>query len=423
MSMSNELRAMTRQFVEGAAFQQAIAEVERDPYLFPRDFWRRCVEIGGLAMDIPEEYGGGLLDPVDQAAIMEELARGHAGLALSVLVQNSLTAFPISRYGSEEQKQKYLPRMAQGELVACFGLSEPGRGSDAKGIELTARRDEQRGGWLLKGMKRWITNADRAGVIVLATRTGTTESRGDGITVFLAEIGPDVAGFSVPKPHDKIGQFGSTLCDVIFEDVHVPDDAIMGEVDSGWEIINSTLEHSRVWIAAQASGIALGALDEAEAYTAERVQFGRPLKDIAPVANHIAVLRRQVELAQFLVNKAARHESEGHELAFIWASLAKLIASETALFVASDAMLLHGGTGYVNDLPISRIYRDAGVPRIYEGAAHIQVRIIERYLERDKIMSLFPPSAGLMSDVSDLTPLDTLTAEIESWYPRPLAVR
>ncbi|MBA2452727.1 MAG: acyl-CoA dehydrogenase family protein [Chloroflexia bacterium] len=421
--MSNELRAMTRQFVEGSAFQQAIAAVERDPYHFPTDFWRRCVEIGGLAMDIPEEYGGGLLDPVDQAAIMEELARGHAGLSLSVLVQNSLTAFPINQFGSEEQKQKYLPRMAQGELVACFGLSEPARGSDAKGIQLTARKDEERGGWRLNGIKRWITNADRAGVIVLATRTGTTESRGDGITVFLAEIGPDVEGLSVPKPHDKIGQFGSTLCDVIFENVHVPDGAIMGEVDAGWEIINSTLEHSRVWIAAQGSGIALAALDEAEAYTAERVQFGRPLKDMPPVANHLAVMRRQVELAQFLVNKAARHESEGDELAFVWASLAKLIASETCLFVASDAMLLHGGTGYVNDLPISRIYRDSGVLRIYEGAAHIQVRIIERYLERDRIMALFPPSAGLMRDASELTPLETLTAEIETWQPGLLAVR
>lgn len=272
-------------------------------------------------------------------------------------------------------------------------------------------------------MKRWITNADRAGVIVLATRTGTPESRGDGISVFLAEIGPDVEGFSVPKPHDKIGQFGSTLCDVIFENVHVPDDAIMGEVNAGWDIINSILEHSRVWIAAQGSGIALGALDEAEAYTAERIQFGRPLKDMPPVANHLAVLRRQVQLAQYLVNKAARHESEGDELAFVWASLAKLIAGETALFVASDAMLLHGGTGYVNDLPISRIYRDSGVLRIYEGAAHIQVRIIERYLEREQIMALFPPSAALMRDPSELTPLETLTAEIESWQPRPLAVR
>jgi alkylation response protein AidB-like acyl-CoA dehydrogenase len=420
--MSNELRQMTRQFVQDAPFQRAIAAVEADPYLFPKEFWARCVEIGGLAMDIPEEYGGGLLDSVDQAAIMEELARGHAGLSLAVLVQNSLTAFPIRTYGNEEQKRKYLPQMATGELIASFGLSEPGRGSDAKGIELTATRDESAGVWKLNGTKRWITSADRAGLIVLATRTGTPEERGDGMTVFLVEVGPHVDGFSVPKPHDKIGQFGSTLCDVIFENVTVTDDAILGELGGGWNVINGTLEHSRIWIAAQASGIAMAALDEAEAYTAERIQFGRRLNQIPPVANHLAVLRHQVEIARFLVEKAARHEDEGDELAFVWASLAKLIASETCLWAASDAMLLHGGTGYVNDLPISRIFRDSGVVRIYEGAAHIQVRIIERYLDRDKIIALFPPSASFMRDASELTSVSDVIAEVESWQPGLLAV-
>lgn len=421
--MSNELREMTRQFVLGPTFQRAIAAVEADPYLFAEEFWARCVEIGGLAMDVPEEYGGGLLDSVDQAAIMEELARGHAGLALAVLVQNSLTAYPIRAFGNEEQKHKYLPRMANGELIAAFGLSEPQRGSDAKGIQLTARRDDERGGWIINGTKRWITSADRAGLIVLATRTGTVESRGDGLTVFLVEVGPEVEGFSVPKPHDKIGQFGSTLCDVIFENVFTPDGSMLGELNGGWEVINSTLEHSRIWIAAQASGVAQAALDEAEAYTAERVQFGRTLNEIPAVANHLAVLRHQVEISRFLVEKAARHEDQGDELAFVWASLAKLIASETALWAAGDAMLLHGGTGYVNDLPISRIFRDSAVVRIYEGAAHIQVRIIERYLERDKIMALFPPSASFMRDASELRPAEEIIAEVESWQPGLLAVR
>jgi alkylation response protein AidB-like acyl-CoA dehydrogenase len=421
--MSNELREMTRQFVQGAPFQRAIAAVEADPYHFPKEFWARCVEIGGLAMDTPEEYGGGLLDSVDQAAIIEELSRGHAGLALSVLVQNSLTAFPIRSFGNEEQKQKYLPPMASGELVASFGLSEPGRGSDAKGIQLTATRDEAEGVWKLNGTKRWITSADRAGLIVLAARTGTPEDRGDGITVFLVEVNPDLPGFEVPKPHSKIGQYGSTLCDVIFENVTVTDDAILGELNKGWDVINSTLEHSRIWIAAQASGIAQAALDEAEAYTAERIQFGRPLKDIPSVANHLEVLRHQVKIARYLVEKAARHEDEDDELRFVWASLAKLIASETCLWAASDAMLLHGGTGYVDDLPISRIFRDSGVVRIYEGAAHIQIRIIERYIEREKIMSLFPPAAAMMIDPSTLRPVDEIIAEVESWQPGAVGVR
>lgn len=420
--MSDELRDMTRRFVTSQAFHEAVRLVENDHNAFPADFWRRCTELGTLAMDTPEEYGGGQLDPVEQMSVMEELARGHAGLALSVLVQNSLTAYPIRTFGTEEQKQTYLPRMADGELIACFGLSEPGRGSDAKGIELTARRDEARGGWTLKGTKRWITNADRAGVIVLATRTGTTESRGDGMTVFLVDIGPGTDGVFVPPPHNKIGQYGSTLCDVVFEDAFVPDGNMLGELDGGWRVINSTLEHSRIWIAAQASGMARAALDEAEAYTAERVQFGRPLAQIPAVANHLAVMRHQVALASHLVTKAARHEAEGDELAFVWASLAKLIASETVLWAVADAMLLHGAAGYVHDMPIARIFRDAGVPRIYEGAAHIQVRIIDRYLPREKVMALFPPSAALMRDAGDLPPLDQVIAEVESWQVAPMTV-
>ncbi|HEU5424644.1 MAG TPA: acyl-CoA dehydrogenase family protein, partial [Nitrolancea sp.] len=214
---------------------------------------------------------------------------------------------------------------------------------------------------------------------------------------------------------------GSTLCEPIFENVAVPAGAMLGQLNQGWDVVNATLEHSRVWIAAQAAGIARAALDEAEQYAAQREQFGRLLQDIPAVANHLAVMRRQVELAEYLVDKAARQEEAGDPLFFVWASLAKLIASETALWAAGDAMLLHGGTGYVNEMPISRIFRDSAVLRIYEGAAHIQVKIIERYLERAKIAALFPPTAGLMLEPSELAPLPELIAEIETWQPSQLA--
>lgn len=419
--MSGEVREMTREFVNGPAFEKAVIAAEKDPYAVPTDFLRRCVELGCLGMDVPEEYGGSGLTSTQQAAVIEELARGHAGLALSVLVQNSLTAFPIRTFGSEAQKKKYLPRMAAGELLAAFGLSEPKNGSDAKGIRLTARRDEARRGWLLKGSKRWITNADRAGLIVLATRTGTPESRGRGITVFLVELSDDLPGLSRPKPYDKLGQAGSTLCEVIFDDVFVPDDAMLGELNHGWDVVNSTLEHSRVSIAAQGSGIALSAYDAASQYASEREQFGRLLNEHPAVANHLAIMQRQVDLSQYLVNRAARQEEQGDPLAFVWASLAKLIASETAIWAAGDGMLLHGGTGYVNEMPISRIFRDSAVLRIYEGAAHIQVKIVERYLDRSKIISLFPPSAALMRDPNELTPLPELIAQIEAWQPSQMA--
>ncbi len=411
---------MTRQFVTSPDFQKAIEAAERDPYAVPRDFLRRCVELGCLGMDIPEEYGGSDLSPTQQIAVLEELSRGHAGLALSVLVQNSLTEYPIRTFGTHEQKQKYLPRMATGELLASFGLSEPKNGSDAKGIGLAARRDDSRDGWLLKGSKRWITNADRAGLIVLATRTGTPESRGRGITVFLVEMSDDTPGLSRPKPYDKLGQAGSTLCEVFFDDVFVPNDAMLGELNCGWEIVNATLEHSRVMIAAQGAGIAQGALDTARQYAAEREQFGKPIKEHEPVANHLKIMERQIGISNYLVDRAAREEEQENDLAFVWASLAKLIASETAIWAAGDAMLLHGGMGYVNEMPVSRIFRDSAVLRIYEGAAHIQVKIVERYLDREKIMSLFPPSAALMRDPADLEPLDDVIADIETWQPGKL---
>lgn len=419
--MSDEVRDMTREFVHGPAFQKAVIAAEKNPYAVPIDFLRRCVELGCLGMDVPEEYGGSGLTSTQQVAVIEELARGHAGLALSVLVQNSLTAFPIRTFGTEAQKQKYLPRMASGELLASFGLSEPTNGSDAKGIRLAATRDEACGGWLLKGSKRWITNADRAGLIVLATRTGTPESRGRGITVFLVELSDDLPGLSRPTPYDKLGQAGSTLCEVIFDDVFVPENAMLGELNHGWDVVNSTLEHSRVSIAAQGSGIALSAFDAASQYASEREQFGRPLNQHEAVANHLAIMQRQVDLSQYLVNRAARQEEQSDPLAFVWASLAKLIASETAIWAAGDGMLLHGGTGYVNEMPISRIFRDSAVLRIYEGAAHIQVKIVERYLERSKIMSLFPPSAALMREPSELTPLSELIEQIEAWQPSQMA--
>ncbi|HEU5423865.1 MAG TPA: acyl-CoA dehydrogenase family protein, partial [Nitrolancea sp.] len=199
--MSDELRQITREFVLSPEFQQAVAAAEAEPYAVPRDFLRRAVELGALGMDIPEEYGGSGLSPTEQVAVLEELARGHAGLALAVLVQNSLTAFPIAQFGSEEQKRRYLPRMASGELLVSFGLSEPKNGSDAKGIQLRATRDEVSGGWRLNGTKRWITNADRAGLFVLAARTGTPESRGHGLTTFLVEVSPETEGFLMPKPY------------------------------------------------------------------------------------------------------------------------------------------------------------------------------------------------------------------------------
>jgi acyl-CoA dehydrogenase len=409
----DEFALLTRDFVN-REFPRYREEAKRDPHHYPRELMEKCAEIGLLGLEIPEEYGGNAVPPVQQVAVMEELARGDGGLGLAILVQNSLTAFPITKFGTEEQRARYLPRMARGEVIACFGLTEPNTGSDAKAIRCKATWDDAKRGWIINGAKRFITSASAATVMVLAARTGRPETRGRGISVLLAEIGPGVESVQV-SDFDKLGQPGSQLCEVVFQNHFVPEDALMGTLNDGWHIIESTLQHSRIWIAAQGSGIARHALDEAEKYTREREQFGKKLADIPDVQNHLQIMRRQVEIARLLVRNAAAHEQAGDEQFFVWASLAKLVAGETALWTAQEAMLLHGGMGYTKEMPISQIFADSAVIRIYEGAAHIQAKIIGKHLPNKDILPLLPPSGAFLRDAGEFPSPAAVMAEIETW--------
>lgn len=410
---ADEFARLTRDFVN-KEFPRFRAAAVADPHKYPHELIEKCAEIGLLGLDIPEEYGGNPVPPTQQAAVMEELARGDAGLGLDVLVQNSLTAFPIARFGTEEQKRRYLPRMASGALIACFGLTEPNTGSDAKAIRLKATWDEARKGWVVNGAKRFITSANAAEVIVLAARTGRPEDRGRGITALLTEIGPTVPTVEV-SVFDKFGQPGSQLCEVVFQDHFVPESGLMGKVNEGWQIIESTLQHSRIWVAAQGSGIARHALDEAEKYTHEREQFGKKLAAIPEVANHLRIIARQVAIARALVHKAAAHEEAEDEKFFVWASIAKLVAGETALWAAGEAMLLHGGMGYTREMPIAQILGDSAVIRIYEGAAHIQVKVIEKHLRREQILALLPPTGAFLRNADELPSAAAILADVETW--------
>ncbi len=413
----NKLREMVYHFVTGQEFQRFVAQAEDTPNAFPREFLQSLVPYGFLGMDIPNEpYGGSPLSPLEAAAVMEELSWGSPGLALSVLVQNSLTAFPIARFGSKAQKDTYLSRMANGELFACFGLTEPDIGSDAKGIKLRATWNKEQQGWVIHGSKRFITGAIGSGIIVLAARTGSEKSREHGITTFIAEIAPGTKGVTVAKPFEKLGQPGSPLSEIFFDNFFVPADAVLGELNGGWNVLEATLAHSRTWIAAQGAGISRRAWDEAYNYANEREQFGRKLIEIPDISEHLGVLGRQVRLSQYLVEKAAQHEQEGVPDAFVWASLAKLIACESALWATGEAMLLHGGMGYMCEVPISRFFRDAPVLRIYEGAAHILKKILDRNgITRSMRLLLYPPSAALERTVGELISADRLIAAIETW--------
>jgi butyryl-CoA dehydrogenase len=410
----DEFALLAREFVqrEFPRFQRA---ARADPHAYPREMTAAAAEVGLLGLEIALEYDGNEVPSVQQVAIMEELAAGDAGLSLALLVQNSLTAFPIARYGTEAHRAKYLPRMARGELIGCFGLTEPNTGSDAKAIRCKATWDDARKGWVVNGAKRFITSANAAGVMVLAARTGRPEDRARGISVLLAEIGEGAAGVEV-SVFDKVGQAGSQLCEVVFQNHFVPESGLMGPVNGGWDIIEGTLQHSRIWIAAQGSGIARHALEVTEKYTSEREQFGKKLQDIPEVRNHLAIVRRQVELAQALVRKAAAHEQAGDETFFVWASLAKLVAGETALWAAAEGMLLHGGMGYTKEMPISQLLGDAAVIRIYEGAAHIQVKILEKFLPTRDIVGLLPPSGAFMRSITDFPSVVDVMAEINGWH-------
>lgn len=409
----DEFALLARDFVN-REFPRYREEAQRDPHRYPRQLMQKCADVGLLGLEIPDEYGGNAVPSIQQVAVMEELARGDGGLGLDILVQNSLTAFPITKFGTEAQRARYLPPMASGEVIACFGLTEPNTGSDAKAIRCKAMWDDAKRGWIVNGAKRFITSASAATVMVLAARTGRPEERGRGISVLLTEIGPGIESVTV-SDFDKLGQPGSQLCEVVFQNHFVPEDALMGERNAGWQIIESTLQHSRIWIAAQGAGIAQRALDEAEKYTSAREQFGKKLADIPAVRNHLQIMRRQMAITRALVRKAAAHEQAGDETFFVWASLAKLVAGETALWMAQEAMLLHGGMGYMKEMPISQIFADSAVIRIYEGAAHIQARIIGKHLPGRDIVSLLPPSGAFLRDLRDLPSPTAVMADIETW--------
>lgn len=418
MTEEEQVRQLTQEFMSSQKVSSLIDRAQNFPKEFPRDFLKLCALLGFLGMDIPFEYSGNKMSALMQAAATEEFARAHAGLGLSILVANSLTAYPIAKFGTKEQKEQYLEKMANGEIFGCFAITEPNVGSDAKAIEMKAITDGN--GFRIRGRKRFITNANGSDICVFNARTGTQESREKGISAFVAEI-KNIPEVSVPTVYDKVGQPGSALCEIVFDDFFVSEDNLLGELNNGFNtVIAGTLAHSRVQIAAQGVGIAQSALDEAEKYAETRIQFGKYLKNIPGWGNHFEVLKRQVELSRLLTKKAAMQEDSGNPNFFVGASLAKLVAGETAISTSTDCMLLHGGMGYIKDMGISQIVQDALVIRIYEGTSHIQTKILENHgIARKKLIPLLPPKAAVLIKPEDLEPLDQVRGKIAGWKIKP----
>ena len=376
-----ELRAKIRAFAEEEI--KPIAFMLDQQNEFPDEAVRKLGEMGLMGIPFPREYGGAGLDALSYAIAVEELARvdGGAGVILSAHV--SLGSWPIFAYGTEEQKQKYLVPLARGEKIGAFGLTEPNAGSDAGGTETTAVLKGDH--YVLNGGKIFITNAPKADTyVVFAVTTPDIGTR--GISAFIVEKG--WKGFYFGDHYDKMGIRSSSTAELIFDNVEVPKENLLGKEGEGFKIAMSTLDGGRIGIAAQALGIAQGAYDAAVAYAKERVQFGKPIGFQQAISFKIADMATKLRCARFLVYSAAELK-EAHAPYGMESAMAKMYASDIALEVTNDALQIHGGAGFMKGMEVERAYRDAKITTIYEGTNEIQRVVIASH-----ILGKAPKSSG-----------------------------
>ena len=366
------LRAQIRQFAEEEIKPQAFLMDQNNE--FPEDAIRKLGERGWMGLPYPSEYGGAGLDVMSYAIAVEELARvdGGAGVILSAHV--SLGSWPIFAFGTEEQKRKYLVPLAKGEKIGAFGLTEPNAGSDAGGTETTAI--DKGDHWLLNGGKIFITNAPKADTyVVFAVTTPDIGTR--GISAFIVEKG--WKGFTFGDHYDKMGIRSSTTAELIFNNVRVPKENMLGKEGEGFKIAMATLDGGRIGIAAQALGIAQGAFEHALAYAKERVQFGKPIGAQQIISFKLADMATKLRCARYLVYSAAELK-EQHQPYGMESAMAKMYASDIALEVTNDALQIFGGSGFLKGMEVERAYRDAKITTIYEGTNEIQRVVIASHL-------------------------------------------
>jgi hypothetical protein len=328
-------------------------------------------------MMIPEQYDGLGLDTLTYLVALEEIATVDASAAVMVSVHNSLPTQMILKWGTEEQKERFLKPMARGDALGAFALSEPEAGSDAASLRTQAVRDGK--DWILNGTKAWVSSGTKGDVILVMARTDTPDDRrgARGISAFI--ITPDLSGFSVGKKEDKMGLRASPTVQIHFSDMRVPADRLLGAVGSGFIYAMQSLDNGRLGIAAQAVGISEAALRAAAAYAAERKQFGKPLKEFQAIQFKLADMATRVSASRALLHAAATAKDRGEHITQ-FSSMAKLLASETAMWVTTQAIQIFGGYGYVKDYPVERLFRDAKVTEIYEGTSEIQRIVIAREL-------------------------------------------
>ncbi|HEX6747947.1 MAG TPA: acyl-CoA dehydrogenase family protein [Longimicrobium sp.] len=372
-----QIQELAREFADNELRPHA-EEWDREGKL-PRDVVAKLGELGFLGMLLPEEHDGLGLDTMAYLVALEEIARGDASVAVAMSVHNSLPTQMILAHGTEAQKERWLKPMARGELLGAFSLSEPDSGSDAASLAAQARRAD--GGWVLNGAKAWVTNGSFGDVVVTMVRTDTPEDRRGtkGIGAFI--VPTDTQGYIVGKKEDKMGQRASETVGVAFQEMFVPDDQLLGDPGLGFTYALQGLNGGRLGIAALAVGIAQAALEHAVAYADERRQFGRAIRDFQGMQFKLANMATRVSAARALLHRAAEAKDTG-ENAVQMASMAKLFASEAAMYVTTEAVQVFGGYGYMKEYPVERLFRDAKVTEIYEGTSEIQRTVIARALYR-----------------------------------------
>jgi alkylation response protein AidB-like acyl-CoA dehydrogenase len=366
------IRDLARDFAE-REIRPVVMEFDESQE-FPAEIFRKMAELGFLGIMVPAEYGGVGLGAIEASIIIEEVSRVDPSVGLGVAAHNGLCSGHINRFGSAELKQKYLPRLASGETMGAWGLTEPGSGSDASGMQTVARRDG--GDWILNGSKNFITHGTVGEVAVIMAVTDR-EKKGNGVTAFVVD--KSMPGFSASKKENKLGMRCSDTSSLVLEDVRVPAENMIGAEGEGFKQALMILDGGRISIAALSVGLAQGALEAALKYAQERKQFGKNLADFQGIQFKLADMATEVLASRLMTYRAAFLRDSGKEYA-IEASKAKYFASETAVRCANESVQIHGGYGYIKEYPVEKYYRDAKLLTIGEGTSEIQKVVISRSL-------------------------------------------
>ena len=376
LSKEHEMaRSLFKDFAEKEVKPLAI-EVD-DTHEFPRETVSKMQKLGFMGIPIPKEYGGQGCDPLTYVMCVEELAKVCGTTSVIVSAHTSLCCDPIMTFGTEEQKQKYLIPLAQGKLLGAFGLTEPGAGTDAQGVQTKAVLSEDGKEWILNGSKCFITNGKEADIYIIIAYTDIVEDkRGRKQKKFSAFIvEKNTPGFTFGTKENKMGIHGSSTYELIFQDMHIPAENLLGARGKGFPIAMHTLDGGRIGIAAQALGLAEGALDRTIAYVKERKQFGRSIAQFQNTQFQLANMATQIEAAKLLVYQAADAKKNKDRYS-VEAAKAKLFAAETAMEVTTKCVQLFGGYGYIKEYEVERMMRDAKITEIYEGTSEVQRIVI-----------------------------------------------